>query len=305
MTIPGGSWAGGWDEPGVLSVVLINAGTPGSGLFVYSGTPAGGNLVYSVTGATGTDPFGNKYLAGETSYNNGASPSPIAYNLNLGSITWYTYTPNPGAVFTAVTQVSLAKSGSVYGLGANGFINLKAATANNGIALIQPTDLGTLEYTTSNTNATADGNTYTVGRAISNVTNTVLINSAVTPVPIVSGTVAAARYRVGIRIVYLGGGTGANAGLSWFGTSTVGNTLGVVRRARGSTNTDNVLPVNQNSALGSLAFPFNAGELCTYEFDGQITFSAAGTFGVQGIEGTAGDTWSVAANSYLELIPTT
>lgn len=60
MTTPGnaGSWAGGWDEPGVLSLVLIQAGTPGTGLFVYNGVPALGNPPIAWMGSS-TDPFGN------------------------------------------------------------------------------------------------------------------------------------------------------------------------------------------------------------------------------------------------------
>ena len=39
-----------------------------SGLFLYGGTPANGNLVASVAGGGGTDPFGNTYQAGITTY---------------------------------------------------------------------------------------------------------------------------------------------------------------------------------------------------------------------------------------------
>ena len=69
----GGSWAGGWDEPGVLSVVLIGSTLPGSGLFVYSGTPALGNLIGSITATTGTDIYGNAYQAGITEYQAGTT----------------------------------------------------------------------------------------------------------------------------------------------------------------------------------------------------------------------------------------
>src|SRR5215469_2824733 len=64
----GGSWAGGWDEPGVLSVVLIAGGIPGSGLFVYSGAPALGNLTASIAAASGTDLYGNTYYSGICQY---------------------------------------------------------------------------------------------------------------------------------------------------------------------------------------------------------------------------------------------
>jgi hypothetical protein len=98
MTTPGAqSWLGGWDEPGVLSVVLIAAGTTGAGLFVYSGTPAAGNLIYSITAAaTGTDIFGNATLGGATSYGPSVPSGFQAISVNAGLITWYTATTTAG-----------------------------------------------------------------------------------------------------------------------------------------------------------------------------------------------------------------
>ena len=60
MTTPGGlSWQGGWDEPGVLSVVIVESGQPGTGVFVYSGVPASGNPPIGWISAAATDPYGN------------------------------------------------------------------------------------------------------------------------------------------------------------------------------------------------------------------------------------------------------
>jgi hypothetical protein len=55
----GGSWAGGWDEPGVLSAVIVESGTPGTGVFVYSGVPGPGNLPIDWVSGTNVDPYGN------------------------------------------------------------------------------------------------------------------------------------------------------------------------------------------------------------------------------------------------------
>lgn len=49
-------------------VVVYGTG-PNSGVFVYSASPAAGNLIGSITASTGTDPYGNAYLSGITSYN--------------------------------------------------------------------------------------------------------------------------------------------------------------------------------------------------------------------------------------------
>src|SRR5215831_1331329 len=63
-----GSWAGGWNEPGILTVVLISGGVPGSGLFVYSGVPAKGDLIASISAVNGTDVYGNTVREGVTAY---------------------------------------------------------------------------------------------------------------------------------------------------------------------------------------------------------------------------------------------
>jgi hypothetical protein len=45
----------------LLRKLVIEAGTPGSGLFIYNGPPAHGNLLLAITAGSGTDPFGNRY----------------------------------------------------------------------------------------------------------------------------------------------------------------------------------------------------------------------------------------------------
>ena len=73
MSTPGGlSWQGGWDEPGVLSLVIIETGIPGSGLFLYNGVPGLGTLLASVT-ESATDPFGNVTQPGGFVIYDGAS----------------------------------------------------------------------------------------------------------------------------------------------------------------------------------------------------------------------------------------
>jgi len=63
----------GWqirkDGSAEFNDVVIRGGTVVSGLSLYySGTPALGSLILSIAAAGGTDPYGNTYLAGITSY---------------------------------------------------------------------------------------------------------------------------------------------------------------------------------------------------------------------------------------------
>ena len=111
MTIPGGAWAGGWDEPGVLSEVLIAGGTPGSGLFVYSAAPAFGNLTESVTAQAGTDLLGNAYLAGETFYSAGPLGVRVALNVSGSTIVLYTAATAAGPFVARSSGFSFLSNG--------------------------------------------------------------------------------------------------------------------------------------------------------------------------------------------------
>lgn len=65
--VEAGHWStgGGWDEPGVLNLVIVQSGVQGTGLFAYSGTPALGNPPIWQVVAPGVtkDPYGNTVSA--------------------------------------------------------------------------------------------------------------------------------------------------------------------------------------------------------------------------------------------------
>jgi len=133
VSTPGGlSWQGGWDEPGVLSVVLIAAGTSGSGLFVYSGTPAAGNLIYSITAAaTGTDLFGNATLGGATSYGPTLPSGFQAVEISNGQIIWS----------TAATLAGPWTAGPVINGENNGQFTIDTSTAATDVQLAMAANL--------------------------------------------------------------------------------------------------------------------------------------------------------------------
>jgi hypothetical protein len=79
---------------------VVVFGPDGSGIFVYSPSPGAGNLIASIAAQAGTDPYGNPYQAGITSYNgsayisisqsviffsNGALIEQTATSLNIGT----------------------------------------------------------------------------------------------------------------------------------------------------------------------------------------------------------------------------
>jgi len=63
----------GWENENVFPLVIITAGGGFTGLFVYSPGPGAGNLVASIAAQSGTDPYGNSYRAGITSYQAGGA----------------------------------------------------------------------------------------------------------------------------------------------------------------------------------------------------------------------------------------
>lgn len=67
--------AGSWSNTATNLIVLIEAITGYSGLFAYSPSPGAGNLVLSLTAAAGTDPYGNAYQAGLTTYSEAGAAS--------------------------------------------------------------------------------------------------------------------------------------------------------------------------------------------------------------------------------------
>lgn len=81
----GSAWT---NQPEIASLIIIEAGSGAFvGLFVYNGAPAHGTLIASIAAAPGTDPFGNAYLAGITSYNGApqAFAQLVSNILQLGS----------------------------------------------------------------------------------------------------------------------------------------------------------------------------------------------------------------------------
>src|SRR5215469_12889489 len=62
----------GWENENVFPLLIITAGGGFTGLFVYSPGPGSGNLTASIAAQAGTDPYGNAYVAGITSYGPGS-----------------------------------------------------------------------------------------------------------------------------------------------------------------------------------------------------------------------------------------
>lgn len=287
-----------------------------NGAFFYSSSPpAIGNLIASITTVNGTDTPGNATLAGVASYTDSGGIF-YATALQSGQINFFTATAATGPWTTfgdigsdgstppnlliaaagaaAIVTTSEVQIGNILDIGQD----LPPALLASYVRLWADVNSGALKSISG-----VDGNTYAVGTATNVVPGTITINST-SPIVINSGEVAAISYRVHSFIVYVGGATASSAIIGWDGSATISNVVGMLQHWRGSTATYSfIAAINQNTAIGNETFPFNAGELETYEFEGIVTFSGAGGFNIRGQEATAGDTWQVGINSYLELSP--
>ncbi len=76
------------------NLVVVQAGTGFTGIFVYNGAPAAGNLIASTAADPGTDNHGNAYLGGFTVYTT-AAPFEAMQTL-AGEINFYTAASQAG-----------------------------------------------------------------------------------------------------------------------------------------------------------------------------------------------------------------
>jgi hypothetical protein len=134
-------------------VVVFGTGA-NRGIFVYSPTPAAGNLVASITAAAGTDPYGNAYKAGITSYDNtfggitelnGAlfslfSGVNLKIVLNAAGAFFYSPAGGAGNLIASIAPASGTDSfGNAYVQGSAGYVTI---AGNRYVTTIGHTTLG-------------------------------------------------------------------------------------------------------------------------------------------------------------------
>jgi hypothetical protein len=256
---------------------IINA----SGVFVYSGAPAAGNLIVSIARLAGTDAFANKYLGGGvTSYDNAGL---LALNHTGGVIQWYSFTAQPGAVFTFGGASVTANSA--------GMITLASA---GGVTSLTIADGGT-------------GNLYRAGHlVVGNLGSNQLVNSTgftlFKSVPVIPGN-----YRIRAEVQINTGSTAAGLPImGWAHGSTAGIALWVSRchwyNAAGTGFT------GQYTHAAAYPGDFNGPTMAastTYVYTAEIfvVVNAAGVIDLAAACSIATDTFSILTGSYIELIP--
>lgn len=274
----------------------------GNGAFFYSGIPATGNLLATVAPAAGTDLFGNAYLSGVTAYVPPGAQA-LAVQLSQGRMVFWSAPTQAGPyvsyqVFDGTTFLSAINAPLVH---ANQLeLPNLAVPAGVGGAIEAFASSGQLKYVSG---ATGDTNAYNTGRATFLTTARQTINST-SDIPVTGITgipVAAGRYEVHGAIFASQGGAAFANNIGFTGPAVSDCGIGF-RVLEGTT-------IFATGFLTSLT-TFSTGvipTLTTFEtyFDGIVTFSAAGLFGMRANEGMATHIWNIEIDSYLRLEPVT
>jgi hypothetical protein len=297
------------------------------GAFFYSGTPAAGNLLLAIANAAGTDAFGNAYVEGlqftdsagfkielteqssaavarfATGRATEASAAIVASQvfssgaanetLDLSVFGPREQTPDNDGV--GVMLNSAAKNGSTPATG-----QLVWLPSGSGISQPQAAwdgqGLGVYAYD--------DGNEYDCARGTLLVATTITVNST-SGQTIMSASVAAGTYRIHGFCECLQGGTAVAQFIGFGGPATGGGPTRIrYWFVEQGTAQEFSAYSNIGSALGDVATPaYGAGDTFFFEFEGVVSFSAAGTFGVTAASATATETFEIITGSLMDLMP--
>jgi hypothetical protein len=101
----------GWQTQVTVQLQAGNTIINPNGTFVYSTAPGFQTLISSITNQDGTDPFGNAYVTGVTSYGNvGATWFAVA--MNNGAVIFQASTAGAGGPYSQFAAVGFSFAGS-------------------------------------------------------------------------------------------------------------------------------------------------------------------------------------------------
>jgi hypothetical protein len=290
------------------------------GAFFYNGPPAAGNLIASIAPAAGADDGkGNAFQGGITSYSGTSFAQLFAAAVSFhaaGNVNDPQVNGTPGAQLAA-------SSGTTAALPVAAILSLVPAAAG-GISVVRLTNAaldlnevavpaaasGSGPQLFGNTSghvgavsdsAHGDSNTYDVERLS-------LFLAADTPIPSTSATtlmskgIVAGTYRFDGIVKGVQGPTAIGQFVRFTGPGVTFNEIFIESNAVGNTS------VTDSDLTG--AYPLDhttpawgAGTTFYVRFKGIATFSAAGTFAVQGRANSGVNTWTAKAASLLDLFP--
>jgi hypothetical protein len=316
---------------GVAGTGTFRAGntiTNTSGEFFYSGTPAANNLIGSIANAAGTDGFGNAYVQGQASYQQGISQwTAIASQSVTGGaqFAWY-YTTGltetgwiaggsfsfaPGVSSPAGTPLQYQANGQGFLIGAasaeqvslNGWFQVQEQISNpsakSGFSTQWTNGSGYPRYLAGDT---ADSVVYNMGARVqfTSVAQTISSTSDTT-ITGLDFAVGAGTYYFEAIIRLKQGATNVPQNVGFTGPT---QSFAVWYQHTSQQGGTNGITFVQGAPLAHVTVSFVAANDEDYWYaEGVVTFSAAGTFQAVAAEGTAGDTFTIQPGSFVKLRP--
>ena len=280
--------SGSWSNTSTNLILLIEQVTGFSGIFGYSPAPGKGNLVFSLAAKAGTDPYGNQYLDGLTTYNNTTDTFAqlVSNALNLGVI-------NNGTPDTA-------ESGSMLALDANQGQGIIVLTSGSNTAA-SLSDEATLSLEPGFSNAVSSqfapfvqlldslGNSpvdlFQSGNAIK-MSNTGSAETWLIPVAAANWSIGSLQYRLntGDEVRWVGSCQYTGASVTAAGASTINVNVGPSHRPKAQWK----VPVAHYTSTGVQK---NVGATATFNTDGTVVIQWG-----DGMSGTTHDANGLATN---------
>lgn len=284
----------GWAS-NVFPLLIITASGGFTGLFVYNPAPGHNNLVDSIAATGGTDPYGNVYQAGITSYPGGGSGTGTYSQLSAGTI------QIASSAFQSA-PVHFTVSGS---LGASAGMSITSGVGTEAGAAVTTLELGDSGAGTGlQVVDGADGNTYDTERLMLHGTALPQSISSVTPTTITG----CSKTNLGLRryryVAYISFHGAAAAGTARFCIAGTLVTSSFDIAAMFITNTG-VANNGTSATFGSGGFvqspTLTTGANIAY-IEGEFVVGTAGSVLLQAFEGTTGDAFTVD-NCKFDLFP--
>jgi hypothetical protein len=152
----------------------------------------------------------------------------------------------------------------------------------------------------------ASGGRYTVGQRVLRVTSAQPVTGTSATVTALQAPVQAGTYYVRGCVTWVQGGTAAGQSFWLNGPAAALVAVPYFFALVGSAVSNGIGVAAYIGSGGGASMPspgFAAGTTACLWFEGTITFTAAGTFGISCGEGTSGDPFTIAAGSYMVLSP--
>ena len=277
----------------ILARVIVIYGTGEVGLFEYNGTPAAGNppIAYTAPPGVTTDPYGNvlpQTVGGFTSVLPGIEYAALTggglqiagIGANASATPGYVELPGlPG-----VSQILQLSSGTQAAGSVASILNLSDSA--NGVPALKVVD-------------GADGNNYdtetlrldAIGtQTISTAANTVITGTSGTGL---TCAVSARKYQVMGRVAWQQVTAAVAQEFGFTGPAVSSMDIACDQFEQAGTG-QQIFSGNITAIGGHVSTPaVGLGVITAFRFEGELTFSAAGTFAVVALEGTPGDSFTV------------